>query len=104
MTWTRAALRPAFFDFHYVLLHGLLVPGEPGRRAALSDERAAALASALRAARQREQITTSELARAAGVTVELVRRLERGDTNPTLATLYAVADVVRVRLRDLLPD
>jgi transcriptional regulator with XRE-family HTH domain len=49
------------------------------------------LASSLRDARQRGALSQEQVAAASQVSVQLVRRLEAGTSNPTLGTLYAVA-------------
>lgn len=84
--------------------HRLGVPADPSRRAALSGTRAQSLGAAVREARQQKGLTPADLAGSAGVALEQVRRLERGSVNPTLATLYALADVLQVPVRSWLPD
>lgn len=61
-------------------------------RVTLSQTRREALAARLTAHREAAGLTREELANRAQITVEQVQRLERGVANPTLATLYAVAD------------
>lgn len=70
----------------------------------MSEQRGLALGEAVRRARQERGLTPAALAEASGVGLEQVRRLERESVNPTLATLYAIADVLGVMVRDLLPD
>jgi len=45
----------------------------------------------IRGARQERQMTLEELAKAAGVSKSVLSQVERGTTNPTLATLWNVA-------------
>ncbi len=80
--------------------------GQQPRRAnvALDPATQAAVAAAFRAARLRSGLTQKTVASRADVSIDLVRRLEAGEANPTLATLYAVARALSVRLPDLLPD
>lgn len=49
------------------------------------------LGKRIRGARQERQMTLEELARAAGVSKSVLSQVERGTTNPTLATLWNVA-------------
>lgn len=61
-------------------------------RVTLSQVRREALAARLIAEREAAGLTREQLAAKARITVEQVQRLERGVANPTLATLYAIAD------------
>lgn len=49
-------------------------------------------------------MTQEALAHASGVGTEHIQRIERGVANPTLATVYAIGDALRVETRSLLPD
>lgn len=60
------------------------------------------LAGRLRDARARAGLTQEQLADRAGVATEHLQRLERGVGNPTLATVYAIADALGCDVRDLL--
>lgn len=71
---------------------------------ALSDGRRQALGAKVREARQQAQMTQELLAQGSGVGVQHIQRIERGAANPTLATLFAIADALSVTARDLLPD
>ncbi|WP_406568216.1 helix-turn-helix domain-containing protein [Blastococcus carthaginiensis] len=87
--------------------HGRLlsVPDhKSSRHVALSDGRRQALGAKVRGARQHAQMTQELLAQGSGVGAEHIQRIERGVANPTLATLFAIADALRVTARDLLPD
>jgi len=70
-------------------------------RLTLSVERRRALASRLRSARGRAGLTQEQLADRAGVTTEHLQRLERGVGNPTLATVYALADILGINVTEL---
>jgi ribosome-binding protein aMBF1 (putative translation factor) len=68
---------------------------DAGRRIRQVDE----LVRALDDARERRGMTKAELARRAGMTPEVVRRLFTAEgANPTAATLVALADVLDVEL------
>ena len=68
----------------------------------LPAEIATALGAALRDARQSASMTQEGLAAASGTSVQMVRRLEAGTSNPTLGTLHAIASALGVGLADLL--
>lgn len=64
------------------------------------------IAEALRDGRARSGLTQEQLAHAAGISRNHLQLLERGVggvANPRLATLYALADALGVRVVDLLP-
>ncbi|GAB3253941.1 helix-turn-helix domain-containing protein [Nocardioides dilutus] len=63
---------------------------------------AAALAGALRGHRTSRGVTQEDLATRAGVSVQMVRRLEAGTANPTLGTLHAVTIALDITWTDLL--
>jgi len=46
-------------------------------------------------------LTQEQLADQAGVTTEHLQRIERGVGNPTLATVYALADALAINVTDL---
>ncbi len=71
-------------------------------RLRLSVERRNGLADRLREARARAGLTQEQLADRTGVATEHLQRLERGVGNPTLATVYALADAVGCDVRELL--
>lgn len=80
----------------------------PGRKSTphvpLSEERSKAIGERLRQARHAARITQEALAQASGVGAEHIQRIERGVANPTVATLYAICDALRIPARALLPD
>ena len=78
--------------------------GKTAQHLALSDERRKALGDRVKAARQHAGLTHESLAHASGVYFKHIQRIERGDSNPTLATGYALAEALGLRLHDLLPD
>lgn len=51
--------------------------------------------------RRLRELSQSELARRAGIARETVHRLEKGKCLPTLTTLHALADILRVPVSDL---
>ncbi len=55
----------------------------------------------LRRARWRKGLTQQDVA-AKGVTLRYLAEMERGERNPTLRTLHDLADILEVRLVDLL--
>lgn len=79
-------------------------PLKPAPHQHLSPDAATSLATALRERRNRAALTQEEVAAGALVSVQLVRRLERGTANPTLGTLEAVAAALGVRVSTLLKD
>ena len=74
----------------------------PHRR--LPEEIAQALAAVLRTRRQRARLSQEDLAARSQVSVQMVRRLEAGTSNPTLGTLYAVAQALGTNVASLLAD
>ena len=66
--------------------------------------RARLLGEAIRAARQERQLTQEGLAAATGLTPEHLRFIELGRGNPTLATVYAIADSLGVPAHSVIPD
>lgn len=58
----------------------------------------------MRLAREGAGLTQGGLADAAGMARDHLVRIELGGVNPTVATLYAVCDVLNVRVAELLPD
>lgn len=71
------------------------------RHLTLTESQARRIADTVRARRTSAEITQEGLAAAAGLTVGHVRRIERGVTNPTLATLYALATALGTSVGDL---
>ncbi len=74
------------------------------RHVALSPERSKALGDRLRGARAEARLTQEALAETSRIGTEHIQRIERGVSNPTLGTLYALADALRLDTRSLLPD
>ncbi|WP_281274139.1 helix-turn-helix domain-containing protein [Nocardioides aurantiacus] len=60
------------------------------------------LATTLRATRENAAMTQEATASAAGVSVQMIRRLEAGTANPTLGTLHAVAGALDTNMVVLL--
>ena len=50
------------------------------------------------------RVTQEDLAARAGVSVQMVRRLEAGTANPTLGTLHAVTSALDIAWSDLLVE
>lgn len=73
-----------------------------GSHRPLPEPTAQALAAALRAHRSTAGLTQEDLATRAGVSVQLVRRLEAATANPTLGTLHAVTTALDIAWTDLL--
>ena len=59
------------------------------------------LASRLRYLREQAGLTQEQVAGAADVSVQMVRRLEAGTANPTLGTLHAVTTALDIAWTDL---
>jgi transcriptional regulator with XRE-family HTH domain len=59
------------------------------------------LARALRALRERDGGSQEALANDAGPTVTALARIERGQTNPTWTSVWAIADALRITLMQL---
>lgn len=70
----------------------------------LSEARVHDLAEILKECRRSANLTQEQLAMMAGIHTEHLQRLERGVGNPTLATLYGIADALGVPIGSLLPD
>jgi len=73
---------------------------QPGRRDSPA-ERLERLGAAIRALRERRQFTAAEVADRAGVTANLVRRMESGTANPTVRTLVRVIAGMDASFADL---
>jgi XRE family aerobic/anaerobic benzoate catabolism transcriptional regulator len=69
---------------------------------ALSAERATALGQHVRTARTGAGLTQEDLAAASNLTVQHLQKVERGTGNPTLATVYALADALGIPVGSLL--
>lgn len=74
------------------------------QRLTLSHERSQLLAERVRAARTSAKLTQEALAAGAGLTTAHLQRLEGGTSNPTLATLFAISDFLRLPIGALLPS
>jgi len=81
---------------------GRVPNAKTGTHRPLPSETAGALASALRTHRETSHFTQEDLATRAGVSVQMVRRLEAGTSNPTLGTLYAITAALDISWTDLL--
>lgn len=66
-----------------------------------SDQPQPALGKALRQLREERGMTQEALAHAAGVTVGHLSTIERGHSNPTWATVKAIADALDASMVDL---
>lgn len=60
------------------------------------------LAATLRAVREHADLTQESVAATAGVSVQMVRRLEAATANPTLGTLHAIATALGTDIWTLL--
>jgi DNA-binding XRE family transcriptional regulator len=70
----------------------------------LSPNRSAALGRNIKQARIASGLTQEALALATGLTAQHLQRLERGLANPTLATVYAIADALSRPVHALLSE
>lgn len=68
----------------------------------LSTQVATALADTLRTERVARGLTQEQLAAESSISVQLVRRLEAGTSNPTLGTLEAVSSTLEMKMSELL--
>jgi DNA-binding XRE family transcriptional regulator len=71
--------------------------------AKLSPVRADEFGTTVRTLRGRERMTQEALAASAGLSIDMIKRTERGVSNPTLATVCALADALRVAPARLIP-
>ncbi|MBD9375420.1 helix-turn-helix transcriptional regulator [Rhizobium sp. ARZ01] len=60
------------------------------------------LGRSVRSARKEAGITQSQLSERSGLSPRVVRELEAGRSNPTLATIVAIVDVLSITLDDLI--
>jgi transcriptional regulator with XRE-family HTH domain len=65
---------------------------------------AARIAASLRILRQRQGLSVAQLAERSGVARATLTKLEAGQGNPTIDTLYAVADTLGAALGDLIDE
>ena len=63
-----------------------------------------ALGKAIKTLRKQHDLTQEGLALAAGLHLSYVSAIERGDNNPTLLTLLALAEALNVTLLDLISN
>lgn len=77
----------------------------------MADKRRTAAASVLkkvgariRQLRQERGLSQEGLAFDAGLAVTSIATIERGEANPTIAVLYAISRVLKVKVRDLVDD
>lgn len=75
-----------------------------GSHRPLPEPAARALAASLRSRREASGLTQEALATRAGVSVQMVRRLEAATANPTLGTLHAISTALDIAWPDLLID
>jgi XRE family transcriptional regulator, regulator of sulfur utilization len=62
-----------------------------------------ALASKLKKAREKQNLTQAELAEKAGIHFNYYARVERGEVNPSYDTLYKLIKALKVKSSDILP-
>jgi transcriptional regulator with XRE-family HTH domain len=60
------------------------------------------IARRLRAQRERQQVSIRELARRLGMSPSAISQIETGRTRPSVATLYAIVNELRISLDDIL--
>lgn len=77
-----------------------LSPGT-GQHVRLSTARAEALATAVKSARVTRGLSQADLAGLSRLTKTHVQRIEWATANPTLATVYAIADGLGISFSDL---
>jgi len=70
----------------------------------MPDTPAARIAANLRALRAARALSTVTLAKLSGVARATLAKIEAGDGNPTIDTLYALADALGVALGDLIGE
>ena len=68
----------------------------------VDDGRRQAVAQRLKARRIEKGLSINELARQAGVAKSNLARLEAGDGNPSLETLWALSDALGINVRELI--
>jgi len=56
----------------------------------------------LRSTRERLGFTQEELADYAGISFTTLNRIEQGHVNPSLATIYAIAEALNIPAKDLI--
>ena len=55
----------------------------------------------LKAQREKKKFSQEALANEAGIPISQIGRIERGEVNPTLSTLQALANALKMPLREL---
>jgi transcriptional regulator with XRE-family HTH domain len=55
----------------------------------------------IRALRIKKKISQEELANEADIPLSQIGRIERGENNPTISTLYVIAQALEVELKEL---
>lgn len=65
---------------------------------------ARALGTNVRIARMSAELSQEDLVERSGIAIASVQRIEAGNANPSLATLYALAEGVRCDVADLIPS
>lgn len=68
------------------------------------DKQIKAFGGRLKALREKKKISQEELAHRAGISFTSINKAENGSINPTLATLFAIADGLGISLKDLVKD
>ncbi|WP_299397420.1 helix-turn-helix domain-containing protein [Pelagibius sp.] len=75
---------------------------QPTSAADVDDGRRQAVAQRLKARRLEKGLSINELARQAGVAKSNLARLEAGDGNPSLETLWALSDALGINVREMI--
>jgi len=60
-----------------------------------------ALGKRIRELRNKQEISQEDLANEADIPLSQIGRIERGETNPTISTLYVIANALNVELKVL---
>jgi transcriptional regulator with XRE-family HTH domain len=61
-----------------------------------------AIGERIRALRNKKMISQEELANEADIPLSQIGRIERGENNPTISTLYVIATAFEIELKELL--
>lgn len=61
-----------------------------------------AVGNRIRDLRKERNISQEELANEADIPLSQIGRIERGETNPTISTLYAISNALDINLKTLL--
>jgi len=61
-----------------------------------------AVGNRIRELRKSKNLSQADLSHEADIPLSQIGRLERGETNPTISTLYVLAQALKVELKDLI--